>query len=97
MDSGGIMSFKKYLEDLINRHSKENESNTPDFILASYINDCLRAFNLAVQQRETWHGRDARPTSTISIKASTPDPEKREGWICTNCGRYAEGDIHFCP
>ena len=54
--------FEKELESLINRHSKENEANTPDFILAQYIAGCLLAFNTAVQQRETWYGRDARPT-----------------------------------
>ena len=54
--------FEKELEDLINRHSKENESNTPDFILAQYMSNCLKNFNIATQQRETWYGRDARPS-----------------------------------
>ena len=56
-------AFEKELETLINRHCKENESNTPDFILAQYVAGCLAAFNTAVQQRETWYGRDPRPTS----------------------------------
>ena len=59
------MKFKKELEQLINSHSLENESNTPDFILAQYIENCLRAFTEATQQRETWYGRDARPTMTL--------------------------------
>ena len=54
-------TFEAELTSLINRHSRENESNTPDFILAQYIEGCLRTFNQAVQQRETWYGRDARP------------------------------------
>jgi len=60
-----IMNFEKELEELINRYSKENESNTPDFILAQYIENCLSAFTCAVQQRETWYGRDARPTLSV--------------------------------
>lgn len=56
------MNFSKELTDLINRCSKENESNTPDFILAQYIEGALAAFTTAVQQRETWYGRDARPS-----------------------------------
>jgi len=56
--------FKKELENLINCHSKENESNTPDFILALYLENCLKAFTEATQQRETWYGRDARPSIT---------------------------------
>lgn len=53
--------FDKDLASLINKHSMENGSNTPDYILAQYLLSCLMVFNLAVQQRETWYGRDARP------------------------------------
>jgi hypothetical protein len=53
--------FKKELEQLINQYSKENASNTPDFILAMYLENCLSAWNEAVQQRETWYGRNAAP------------------------------------
>lgn len=58
----GREPFAQELEALINRHSKENASNTPDFILAQYMMASLGAFNMAVQQRETWYGRDARPS-----------------------------------
>ncbi|HEC65782.1 MAG TPA: hypothetical protein ENI23_10830 [bacterium] len=50
------MDFKKELESLINRHSKENDSDTPDFILARYMNECLLAFNTATQHLEEWYG-----------------------------------------
>ena len=45
----------------LNQFSAENDSNTPDFILAQYLLGCLAAWNQGVQQRETWYGRDARP------------------------------------
>jgi len=54
--------FAQRLEHLLNAHSQENASNTPDFILAQYLLACLAAWNMGVQQRETWYGRDARPT-----------------------------------
>jgi hypothetical protein len=38
----------------------ENESNTPDFILADYLVSCLAAFDRAVNQRERWYGRSPR-------------------------------------
>lgn len=57
-----MTEFEKELSALINKHSAENASNTPDYILAMYLDACLLAFNTAVQQRETWHGRDSRPT-----------------------------------
>jgi hypothetical protein len=46
--------FRKELEYLINRFSKENESNTPDFILAEYLDDCLTAYDKAVAARDVW-------------------------------------------
>jgi hypothetical protein len=52
------MDFRDELQSLINKHSQENGSDTPDFILAAYLDDCLKAFNVAVQNRETWYGRN---------------------------------------
>lgn len=46
-------SFKKELADIINRYSKENASNTPDFILANYVHTCLTAYEIAVNQRDS--------------------------------------------
>ena len=62
--------FISELRDLINRRSMENASNTPDFILAQYLTNCLRAWNQATMQRETWYGRDARPTSPPNAPVS---------------------------
>lgn len=49
------VSFLKELQELVNKHSKENDSDTPDFILAQYLNNCLTNFNLAQQQRSDWY------------------------------------------
>lgn len=49
--------FRKDLENLINQHSKENGSNTPDFLLAQYLCDCLKAFDRAVNNREHFYSR----------------------------------------
>lgn len=59
--------FQTELEQLINRHSQENASNTPDFILAQYLMICLSAWNITTLQRETWYGRGARPTTDAPI------------------------------
>jgi hypothetical protein len=50
-------NFENELATLINRYSKENESNTPDFILARYMSDCLEAFTKASRNRESWYGK----------------------------------------
>ena len=39
------------ITDAINRNSAENGSNTPDFILAGFILQCLQAFDTAVNTR----------------------------------------------
>ena len=50
--------FRHELEGLINRYSKENGSDTPDFILAGYMADSLDAFDTAMTAREMWYGRE---------------------------------------
>jgi hypothetical protein len=54
-------NLENELRSLLNRYSAENDSHTPDFILSQYLGTCLQAFNVAVQQRENWYGRDPRP------------------------------------
>lgn len=49
--------FYRELTALINRYSLENESNTPDFLLAQYLIGCLRNFSNIVNNREEWYGR----------------------------------------
>ena len=49
--------FHRELSSLLNRYSKENGSNTPDFLLASYLTGCLHTFNSIVNAREEWYGR----------------------------------------
>lgn len=50
-------TFRGEIEHLINRHSRENGSDTPDFILAEYLTDCLDAYDKALQRREAWYDR----------------------------------------
>ena len=52
--------LRKEIEQAINKHSLENGSDTPDFILAEYLTDCLRMFDKAVNKREEWYGRKQR-------------------------------------
>jgi hypothetical protein len=49
--------FERDIASVLNRYCKENDSNTPDYILAEYLNRCLITFNLAVQKRAQWYGR----------------------------------------
>jgi hypothetical protein len=67
------MTFKKELEELINKYSKENGSDTPDFILAEYLYNCLLVFDVATIKRENWYGHESK----FSSKAFTTLMEKK--------------------
>lgn len=53
-------TFEQDIEGSINKHSKENDSNTPDFILAKYLSKCLEAFNECSRSREKWYGKELK-------------------------------------
>lgn len=82
-------SFATDLRDLINHHSRENRSNTPDSILAGYLDACLSAFDTAVQQRETWYGRDGSPHTTTPQDVPD-DGEQDSGGSDGDAGRMTK-------
>lgn len=61
------MKFREKIERAINQHSMENGSNTPDFILAKYLADCLAAFDKATNARERWYGRSNRGPCSVLV------------------------------
>ena len=63
------MNFRKELEHAINRCSQENGSDTPDFILAAYLEDCLNAFDKATRSRSAWYGHE----NPIEMETATDD------------------------
>lgn len=52
--------FAKDLQRLINSHSIENESDTPDFVLATFMSRCLAAFAEGVRGRDEYYGIKTR-------------------------------------
>jgi len=53
-----IKNFRYEISKVINEFSAENGSDTPDFILARYLTDCLEAFDRAVQHKNEWDSPD---------------------------------------
>src|ERR1043166_7048038 len=51
------VGFKDQLTHLINFHSLEGGSATPDFLLADYLVQCLAVFDVTIAHREAWYGR----------------------------------------
>jgi len=78
-----MSDLEKELTATLNRHSAENASNTPDWILAQYLLSCLEAWNTAVQQREGWYGRDPRPTLATAPRGEPAAPQED---ACRRCG-----------
>lgn len=60
-------TFRRDLARAINRNSRENGSNTPDFILADFLARCLEAFDAATRRRADWN-ESPEPASEMSIK-----------------------------
>lgn len=48
--------FRSELRVILNRYSMENRSNTPDYVLATYLARCLEAFDDATRERSQWYG-----------------------------------------
>ena len=61
-------NFENELESLINRYNREAGSDTPDFILAQYMQDCLSMFNRATNRRDQWYGFN--PQDAFKVKPS---------------------------
>jgi hypothetical protein len=81
--------FHHELEKLINCHSKENISNTPDWVIASYLVRCLDVFDDCIKLRERYYGRQF-------IKKHIPIVKPSETLTALLCGPSGEIAIDFC-
>lgn len=88
--------FQRELAALINLHSLENGSNTPDFILAQFLVSALYAWNVAVARRQEWYGEPLKILSSTAVPAAPstfPGPrEIREGDTSAADNRLSHGN-----
>ena len=49
-------TFEHAIREVINRYSMENGSDTPDFVLAKYLEGCLTLLDEATNRRKKWYG-----------------------------------------
>lgn len=61
-----IELFKKDLAFVINKHSMENFSDTPDYILASYLYEALVAYNKATINRSKFYDISINDLSNLN-------------------------------
>ncbi|QIG70347.1 hypothetical protein EVB87_247 [Rhizobium phage RHph_N28_1] len=67
-------TFREKLQLLINMHSMENGSDTPDFILAHFLTEQLRLFDSVVTTRASHRGE-----APIPVEVSTMPEDEFEG------------------
>jgi hypothetical protein len=72
------IGFKEELSNLINKHSLENNSDTSDYLLAQYLDNCLINYEETVTMRDNWHSKDKQPGEPPVL---FPD----EGMLGCNC------------
>ena len=49
-----MKGFQDELAELINIHSKENGSDTPDFLIAEFMVGMLNVFDAVLKRRDKW-------------------------------------------
>jgi hypothetical protein len=78
-------TLRDAIEEVINKHSAENGSNTPDFILANHLIGCIANFDATTKQRDEWwenrslegvagFGRDAELLDRPTANPAEPPP-----------------------
>lgn len=71
------VGLRREIASVLNRHSMEKHSNTPDFILAKYLTNCLRAFDIAMQEREVYFNQDIKHESDCALHSEPAFPSNR--------------------
>lgn len=82
--------LRKDIEQAINKHSAENGSNTPDFILAEYLIDCLNTFDKTITKREEWYEREEKRDKILIEKPSMRKKVADIGVICKDVESFKE-------
>lgn len=85
------VNFEQELVWLLNKHSVENRSNTPDWILAEYIRMSLQAWDLGTRLRDDWYGISPAPGVPGALKPSTQEIDTNDIAVRTEPEVYAPG------
>lgn len=101
-----MSDFSEEMGCVINKHSMEKGSNTPDYILAVFLEQAMWAFDNAVKDRTTWYGSgeyeatklpdSSKPVGAIAEHGDSFHQFARNGvWgICAACPRSADGMVY---
>jgi NTP pyrophosphatase (non-canonical NTP hydrolase) len=70
----GKPSFLDDLTDAINRHNLESGNDTPDFMLAQYLANCLDNYTEIVNNRDQWEAVGAKSGESTRLNGVTSEP-----------------------
>ena len=70
-------TLKRRIIESINMFSRENVSNTPDFILAGFLMSCLSAFEQCSNARENWYGKHLTIQSVSSLSSPSENATQK--------------------
>lgn len=78
-------SIRDELTALLNRHSKENASGTPDYILAEMLLGVLDVYDETIKKRAEWRGENVElPALNKNGVTSKDDYEENTPWYLQN-------------
>jgi len=60
-------TLAQQIAEVLNRNSMENASNTPDFLLAEYMERCLAAAEILINRRDGWYGVSLAPGRPVVV------------------------------
>ena len=81
-------SLSEDLQGVLNKHSAENQSNTPDYILAHFVTGVLDSYNEAVRQRDNWYDINPQPGKAFeSLSGQKAVPLHNSGFNIAEAAR----------
>ncbi len=94
--------LEKEFAAIINKYSLENDSNTPDFILARCLVDSLINFQLTIAERSAWYNPNGANTrqsfDQVKREVETLMKDKRiivKSWNKSGFWQYSCGCVQF--
>lgn len=88
------LTFQQALAQVINRHSREQPSNTPDFVLASYLEGCLESYERAVKWRGDLRG-EAPSTNHAPAILDEVFPDAKDGEVRLVSWGYSDKGLGY--
>ena len=83
------------IKDLINEFNREADSDTPDFILAEFLINCLRSLELVINKRDGWYNlpHDMNSISRCVCDKCGQPHIYRETAMSIKCGAKGKTDV----